>query len=190
MAHITYHYQRDKNLYEKTWDYSPRITWWISFITNWFWFTDITELTSNKRTCHKGINLYFVLYAMIYIACIAVSNVESLDSYNYLKWASWIPFIILPIMVISPCFKLMFKFIVSLAVILILLKVSLLAAPWQVYSGAIFVMFTYLGCLYNSKYLAKVKTYKGFELVKVEENKYSCYYLYNKLLKKDIKEIG
>jgi hypothetical protein len=52
----------------------------------------------------------------------------------------------------------------------------------------IYVLFILPGIYYNMVYLDKVKTYKGFELTKVEVNKMSVYYWYLKLLKKqDIK---
>lgn len=187
MAHVKYYFERDKNKYEKIWDKNEKVTKWISFITNWFWITDITEISSNKRECPVGINGYFLLISIFYVLGFVLQHFNVFDISSY--WYTIIDVILVGLMLVIPCLKLMFKFSFY-GVTMVWLFFNLLAEDfnWFVYAALVFIVINLLGVLLNKFYFDRIKLLQanGFELIKVEVNKYSCYYLYNTIFKKDI----
>ncbi len=191
MAHITYYFERDKNKYEQVWDYSERVTWWVSFITNWFWFTDVTDLTSNKRECHKGLNSYVMYSSIILIACLIAKNYYLVE---YSIWFSIAFGLVLFFMILYPLTKLMLKASWYFALYYILFF-ALFDFDFGVdyISSAALVLIYYVGLnipgiVFNSAYLNRVAKKEKFNLVNVELNKLSLYWLYSKLLKDDKEE--
>jgi len=191
MAYLTYKFEREKNLYEKTWDYDERLTKLISFITDWFWITDVTELSSNERTCYKGFNGYLIILSLLYItACIA----QTFYFIEYSSYIDWVRYILTFLIIVIPISKLMLKVSAYFFIYyLVVLNYLMLDFGYYLLNYVyIFVVFTLPGVYYNHSYLQKVLRYKGFELKSIELNKFSCYYLYDRFLKnlteKEIKE--
>ena len=186
MGHINYYFQRDKNKYEKVWDYNKRATKFISFITNWFWITDVTELTSHKRECSKGLNDVYIILSLICV-CLLLGKDYIWEYSAYFKVAAILNLVLLG------CYPLL-KFMFKLAGYFLFYYFFIMQIIYPDLSYGLFnylivyVLFILPGIYYNMVYLDRVKSYKGFELTKVEVNKMSAYYWYLKLLKKqDIK---
>lgn len=189
MAHIKYYFTRDKNVYEKTWEYNERLTWWVSFITNWFWFTDITELTSNKRVCGVGLNGYITLLSLLYISFKVLSATWLV---NYVAYINILNFIIIFLLMFFPMLKLMFKLsgIFGIYYMFLISTFEPLFNNIFLDNALLFVLFILPGILFNAKYLEMVKKYKSFDLEKVEVSEYSLYYLYNRYIgKKSISQL-
>lgn len=186
LAHITYYFERDKNKYEQVWDYSDRVTWWVSFITNWFWFTDVTEITSNKRECHKGLNSYVMVSSIILIACLIAKSYYFVD---YSIWFSIIFGVVLFSVILYPLTKLMLKASWYFA-LYYMLFFALFDFDFGVdyLSSAALVLIYYVGLnipgiIFNTSYFNRIAKKEKFNLVDVEVNKLSIFWLYSRFVK-------
>ncbi|HAG53498.1 MAG TPA: hypothetical protein DCL21_06910 [Alphaproteobacteria bacterium] len=182
MAYLNYKFERAKNLYEKTWDYDERLTKIVSFITDWFWITDVTELSSNERTCYKGFNNYLMLLSLIYIA---VSISQTFYFIEYSSYIDWLRYLVVFLMIIAPLAKLMFKMTCYFLVyyIFVLNYLTFDFGNYFANYAFVFILFNLIGVYYNHSYLQKVLTYNGFKLKSIELNKFSCYYVYDRFIK-------
>lgn len=201
MAYIKYVFERNKNLYEKAWDINPRLTWWVSFVTDWFWFTDITDISSNKRTCYKGFNNELIILSFIFII---ISFLADIFFVKYSIYFEWIKYFILILMIFLPSIKLMFKMIWKFLLIYIVLFNFIISPSYDFVMGkdisnfvkmfvlglSLFILLNLPGIYLNNEYLNKIKENESFELKKVKINKVSIYYFYCFLFnKKRLKQL-
>ncbi|MCP4355855.1 MAG: hypothetical protein GY793_09555 [Proteobacteria bacterium] len=183
MAHLKYYFERNKNIYEKGLDYNKKLTSLVSFVSDWFFICDVTELTSPTRTCYKGINGYFAFLSLLYIAT-SIAQTHYFQEYS--SYIDWLRYFIVLLITIVPLRKLMIKGFIYLFISnIILLNYAIPAVTNQLASYVIlFIAFNLMGSLYNRAYLRKVMGYKGFELKRVEVTKLSYFYIYKRFIKK------
>lgn len=187
MAFITYKLSRPKNKYEQSLDYNERLTWWVSFITNWFWITDVTDLSSNQRECERGFNSYIMVLSVIYIICLASSHYFLMD---YATYISILGYFIVFLMVIYPLFKLMAKtslyFFIYYVVFLNLFSFEF-GVDYLASAALCFIYYIGLnipGVFYNKKYLDRISQRENFTLDEIQANRLSLFWLYNRLFNK------
>jgi hypothetical protein len=187
VAFITYKLSRPKNAYEKSLDYNERVTWWVSFITNWFWITDVTELSSNQRECERGFNSYIMSLSAIFIACLAAQHYFLME---YATYISILAYFIMFLMIVYPLFKLMARtslyFFIYYVIFLNLFSFEF-GGDYIASAALCFIYYIGLnipGVFYNKKYLDRISTRENFTVDEIEINKLSLFWVYNKLINK------
>lgn len=187
MAYITYNFKRSKNAYEKSLDYNDKLTWIVSFISNWFFITDVTELSSNERTCYKGFNNTLMLLSSLYLI------LEVLGSYYFMDYSTYLSvfsYFILIFMILIPSMMLMFKtsfyFFIYYIVFFNLFDFDF--GVDYIFSGILcllyFVLLNIPGYFYNKKYFNYIKSQSVYSLESISVNYVSPFWIFNYIINK------